>query len=81
MSLDEVNAIIKAKNEKNRDEWDKVRMLCFYNVVSQNGSKVFKKPSDLFSIPGETKTKKEPKQLSKEELKAKANKAWQKIGR
>jgi hypothetical protein len=53
MSQDEMTAIYKAKNETDKMEWEQTRLLCFYNVVSMNGTKVFKKPGDLFKLPWE----------------------------
>ena len=50
MSQDEVSAIYKAKSESDRQSWEQTRLLCYYNVVSQNGTKVFKRPSDLFPL-------------------------------
>jgi len=57
MSQDEIIAIYKARYEVQKISWEQIRTICFYNVVSQNGTKVFKKPSDLFKLPWEQRTK------------------------
>lgn len=66
MSFDEVNALLKEKADENKQDWEKIRHLCFYNVVSFNGTKLFKKPADLFKFPWE-KNNKEPKILTEAE--------------
>jgi len=53
MSWGEVAAIYKAKNEAGRESWEQTRIICYWNVVSMNGSKVYKKPADLFKLPWE----------------------------
>ena len=57
MSQDEIIAIYKARHEIQKITWEQTRTICFYNVVSQNGTKVFKRPSDLFKFPWEQRTK------------------------
>lgn len=72
MSQDEMNAIFKAKNETDKTAWEQTRTICFYSVASMNGTKQFKKPSDLFSFTWE---KPKPKKtMTKEEILAKMNK-------
>lgn len=68
MSQDEMAAIYKAKNESERMSWEQTRLLCFYNVISMNGTKVFKKPSDLFKLPWEKGYKKVTSKEAKEKL-------------
>ncbi len=72
MSQDELSAIYKAKYEADKTSWEQTRLICFYNVVSQNGTKVFKKPSDLFSFTWEKK--KSGKILTKDEVLKRADK-------
>jgi len=58
MSKDELTAICKAKNEAGKTSWEQTRLICFWNVVSMNGFKVYKKPEDLFKFSWEKKSKK-----------------------
>jgi len=77
MTQKEVLAIITANNEKDKVEWEKVRMMAYYSVVAVNGSKQIRKPSDLFKFPWEQKgkpVKKVGKTLSKEEFNKLADK-------
>jgi hypothetical protein len=57
---------------RDRDEWEKVRVLSFYNVIATNGNKTIKKPSDLFKHPWEVderpKSEGTRRVLKKEEL-------------
>jgi hypothetical protein len=59
MSLDEVESIIRNNTNKNKDEWERVRTGCFYALISYNGTKVFKKPKDVFPLPWDNEKKKE----------------------
>lgn len=71
MSFEEIGAILKADDYKRREEWEKVRQICFYNVAPYSD---VKKPSDLWMFPWEVE-RKAGKKLSKEELKAKVKRA------
>jgi hypothetical protein len=51
MSADEVIAIYKAKDVKDRMVWEQHRQLCFYTVIAMNGTKDYKNPQDLFPLP------------------------------
>jgi hypothetical protein len=77
MSQDEVSSLLQASMDKDKAEWEKARIQAFYTVVSMNGTKQYKKPSDLFKFPWESKpvVKKVAKVLSKEEFEKIANKA------
>jgi len=55
MSPDEMAAIMKAKGEAEKMTWEQTRLVCFYNWVSMNGTKTYKKPSDLFSLSWDKK--------------------------
>jgi len=69
MSFDEIGAFLKTLESKKKDEWERIRYLCFYNVVSYNGTKQFKKPSELFILPWEKKKKNSTvRKISKEEV-------------
>jgi hypothetical protein len=69
MSLDEISAVYNSKYEKDKEKWEQTRLICFYSLVAANGTKHFKKPSDLFFFSWEKKTK--SKALTKDELMAK----------
>jgi len=75
MSQDETVSIMKAKVESDKQAWEQTRMLCFYSVVSQNGTKQFKKPKDLFTFSWDDKDpdkgRPKGKRLTKEEAEAK----------
>jgi hypothetical protein len=64
MSQDELVTIYKAKHEEDKKSWEQTRLLCFYNIISMNGTKTYKKPSDLFTFSWE---KKKSRVLTKEE--------------
>ena len=51
MSQDEVASIMTAKTNHDREPWEQARTLSFYTIVSQHGTKNYKKPKDLFSLP------------------------------
>lgn len=79
MTIDEVSAIIKAREKKEeaaiRVAWEQTRATCFYSVIAMQGTKSFKKPSDLFLFSWEKKEKKE-KSLTKAEMLLKATKNY-----
>lgn len=76
MSFDEITAFVKTLENNKKDEWERVRYLCFYNVISQNGTKQFKRPSDLFTLPWEKKKKKsDGKKVTPEEIERKRQQA------
>ena len=75
MSQDEVAAIVKTKSNSDKMikqmSWEQTREICFWTVVAMQGTKIFKKPEDLFKFSWEKKiseAKKEIKRLTKEEL-------------
>jgi hypothetical protein len=68
MSSDELVAIYKAKNEADRVSWEQTRLICFYNMAAMNGTRVFKKPSDLFKLNWDNKEKPKIKRLTKDEV-------------
>jgi len=65
MSFDEVEALLKENERREKNEWERIRYQCFYSIAAFGG-KNFKKPSDLFSFPWE-KPKREPKILTEAE--------------
>jgi hypothetical protein len=68
MSQDEITSIYKAKHNNSRDSWEQTRLLAFYNLVSQTGNKVFKKPADVFPLEwDDKKDNKKVVTVSKEE--------------
>jgi hypothetical protein len=68
MSMDEIKAIMKAKNESDRNLWEQTRLICFYNVVAMNGTRTFKQPSDLFPFAWDEENKLVAKELTREEF-------------
>jgi len=80
MSSDEVVALYKAKDENNKEEWEKVRTICYYNYIAMQGNRVIKKPSDLFQFSWEKRTAKGDK-LTEEAAKVKASKMHKKHGK
>ena len=67
MSPDEAEAVYKAHWEQVKIEWEKVRVLSFFSVIAQRGTKTYKKPTDLFSFKWEEEPKEKGKRLSHEE--------------
>ena len=61
MSWDEIGAVLKAKSEEEKMTWEQTRLICFWNVVATNGTKKFKKPSDLFPFTWDKMTSKDAK--------------------
>jgi hypothetical protein len=59
MSPDELAAIMKAKNEKevadNKERWEQTRNISFHTIIAMNGTKHYKKPEDIFSLPWDKK--------------------------
>jgi hypothetical protein len=70
MSCDEIVAIYRAKYDHDKLAWEQTRLICFYNVIASNGTKTYKKPTDLFSFAWE---KKKSKALTKEQVLARLN--------
>lgn len=58
MSQSEAHALIKADTDRQRADWEQVRLQSFFSVVSQTGTKKIKKPSDLLKFPWEEEEKK-----------------------
>jgi hypothetical protein len=76
MSVDEIDCFLKEVNNKRYNEWEQIRTQCFYTVVSQNGTKQFKQPSDLFQLPWDNKkSNKQPKKLDKKQFDQKVEQA------
>jgi len=69
MSIDELSSICKARYEAEKKSWEQTRLICFYNIISMNGTKTYKKPSDLFKLEWDKKTK--TRALTKDEAIAK----------
>jgi hypothetical protein len=88
MSPDELKAIIKARSEKDTQDykvsWEQARAISFYSIVAMQGTKDYKKPEDLFKFSWEKADKPKPKKLTQEEMETKAaalkqrTKKWQK---
>jgi len=78
MSQDELAAIIKARNKRdtsdNQRSWEQTRRICFYTIAAMQGTKVFKKPEDVFGLVWDKKSKKlkKSKPMTKDEVYAKA---------
>jgi hypothetical protein len=72
MSFDETQAVYKAKNEEFKSSMEQTRLLCYYSVISMNGTKQFKKPSDLFELPWEKANKPKGRRLTEVEVLQKA---------
>ena len=82
MSIDEISAILKTREEIKREEWEKVRFQCFYSVVAINGSNTYKKPSDLFRFPWEARKKrKRGRKYTSEEVKRKEKSVQRYLGK
>ena len=65
MSQDEVAAIYKARSEADKIRWEQVRVISYWSVVAMNGTRTYKKPTDLFKLPwdkGFRKTSKEARE-------------------
>lgn len=67
MSQSELQYILKGSEEKEQEEWERIRTICFYTVVSGVGSKRIKKPTDLFKFPWDKKEI--GKKMTQEEIK------------
>lgn len=74
MSQDEVTAIMKAKYESTKISWEQTRNICFYNIISMNGTKHYKRPQDLFPLPWDNDDTPKGKRLEKDEFMNIANK-------
>jgi hypothetical protein len=71
MSADEVSALLEREDMRDRDEWEKIRQVCFYAVLPHTDK--VKSPDDLFRFPWE-KEKKKPAPASKREIRRRINK-------
>ena len=83
MSFDEINEIYKAISKRNREDWEKIRIQCFYSLIAFGGANKIKKPSDLFKLSDEEPEKKQGKTLTKEQIeknRAVAEKMINKLG-
>ena len=74
MSEDEITAIMKARADKNKEEWERVRVTSYWSVVANQGSKSIKKPSDLFKFAWEVDDHKPDRVLTREEMRERFNK-------
>jgi hypothetical protein len=72
MSFDEALAVYKSKDEEARATMEQTRLLCYYSVISMNGTKQFKKPSDLFELPWEKANRPKSRRLTEAEALKKA---------
>lgn len=73
MTPHQLSCAQKGREYRDRDEWERVRVLSFYQVIATNGNKTIKKPSDLFKHPWEQdlerpKSEGTRKVLTKEQL-------------
>lgn len=72
MSFDEMASAIKAyqdnKTHDDREKWEQVREICFYQVVSIQGTGKYKKPQDLISFPWEKKKSKSTRHMTRDEF-------------
>ena len=71
MSFEEISALIKADDNKRREEWEKTRYQCFYSVISYSDK--IKTPQELFTLPWDKQEKKVSK-ISPDKAKDKASK-------
>ena len=71
MSQSELAALLRADMERMKIGWEQTRLVSFYTMVSQNGTKKIKKPTDLFRFPWDKNENKKTvtPQTSPEELK------------
>jgi len=68
MSQDELAAMMKAKFEVDKMQWEQTRLICFHSITAMQGNTVFKKPSDLFTFSWDNKEDIKGKTLTKEEF-------------
>lgn len=74
MSQSEAVQLIKSHQDIYKISWEQTRTLCFYNMITFNGTKHIKKPKDLFLLPWEVDDKPKGKTLEKDEFMNIANK-------
>lgn len=55
MSQDEIKAIMEAKVENEKISWEQTRLISFYSVIAQAGTKNIKTPKDLFKFGWDNK--------------------------
>jgi hypothetical protein len=53
MTLRELTCAYVGWRSKDREEWERVRTLCYYQVVASQGNAKIKTPYDLFKHPWE----------------------------
>ena len=56
MSQDEVLAVYKAKAIDDRSGWEQARLVAFFALIAQQGSKSIKSPKDMYSFPWDSGT-------------------------
>ena len=69
MSQTELGSLFRADMERVKLRWEQTRLISFYTMISQHGTKKIKRPSDLFKFPWDKKTKTVTQSTSPEELK------------
>lgn len=71
MSQSELSSLLRADLNRIKIGWEQTRLVSFYTMISQYGTKKIKKPTDLFRFPWEKKEEKKSitPQTSKEDLK------------
>jgi len=67
MSQDEIKAIMEAKIENEKISWEQARIISFYSVIAQAGTKTIKSPKDLFKFGWDNKVI-ETRHLTREEF-------------
>jgi len=66
--------IYKARDEDAKIEWEKIRVLSYFSVTAQQGTKNLKKPKDLFVFKWEEEKPQGEKIQSQEEALEKVQK-------
>jgi hypothetical protein len=72
MSFGEIAAIVNANDNRRREEWEKVRQICFYSIAGYTDK--VKSPQDLFKLPWDRKNEKKVSKLTKEQAREEAKK-------
>lgn len=75
MSFDEILIFLKAHEEKEHKEWEKLRWNWFYTVIAQRGNEDYKTPEKLHRFPWEIKEVKKRKPLTKAQIDRKKKQA------
>jgi hypothetical protein len=55
MSQDEIKSIMEAKTDHEKIRWEQTRLIAYYTVVAQTGTKNIKYPTDLFKFGWDNK--------------------------